>query len=135
MAISKRGKNKYFIRVYLGRDPITKKRLETNETFYGTYEEAEKREQILKNKVAEGNVVKSSRMNISQLLRRYLYSTRYNRSEETQDLLEDHTKRYIEPYIGNLQITKVKTSDIQNFFNFMLDPKKGKKDGERGKKR
>lgn len=134
MAITERGVNKYLIRVYLGRDPVTKKRLELNETFSGTCKDAEKREQILKNKADEGSLIKSSRMTLTQLVRRYLDSTRYNRSPETQRLSENQTKRYIEPYIGKLQIAKVTTSDIQNFFNLLLDPKKGKKNGKSKKR-
>lgn len=133
MAIKERGVNKYLIRVYLSRDPITKKRLEINETFYGPYDEAEKREQVLKDKASEGSLVKSARMTVTQLLKIYLKATRYNRSVESQRLSEDQTKRYVEPYIGSLQIAKAKTSDLQNFFNFLLDKKKGKTDETKSK--
>ena len=128
MAIVKRGENIYLIRVYLGRDPVTKRRLERNETFYGTFEEAEKREQILKAKAREGDLVRSPRMTVTKLMELYLDATRHNRREASQYILETQTERYVNPYIGSLQIVKVKTSDLQRFFNFLLDPKKDKAD-------
>ena len=132
MAIVKRGENKYLIRVYLGRDTITKRRLEVNETFYGSYEDAEKREQILKDKAKEGNITKSSRMTVKQLVEFYLDSTRRSRGQTRQRFLRYALERYVLPYIGNLQITKIKKSDIQRLLNFLLDSKKeDKSDGQK----
>lgn len=48
MAITKLGEDKFLIRVYKGRDPVTKRRYSVNETFRGTFREAERREQVLK---------------------------------------------------------------------------------------
>lgn len=133
MAIVKRGENKYLIRVYQGRIPGTKERIEYNETFRGTYEEAEKREQVLKNKADENRLVKSSRMTVIKLVKLYLETTRYNRGKSTQRLLIQQTKRYIEPYIGNLQVNKVKPSDFQNYFNYLLSPKRRTTNGKKSK--
>lgn len=130
MAIVQRGERVYLVRVYLGRDRITHKRIEINETIYGEREDAERREQILKKKAKHGQVARSPRMSLSQLVEFYLDLTKRRRSEGSQKNLRYILERYALPYIGSLQITKIKTSDIQRLFNFLLDPKKEKTNGQ-----
>lgn len=124
MAIVKRGENKFLIRVYLGRDPITKKRLEINETFYGDRDSAEKHEQILKSKAVGGTLAKSPRMTVNQLINLYMDSTRHHLSKHTISHRTDQFGRYVIPFIGNTQIQKIKRNDIQRLLNYLLDPKK-----------
>jgi hypothetical protein len=124
MAIIPRGKNTFLIRIYLGRDPITKKRIEANETIHGTRADAQKREAILKGKRHVGHLTKSSQMIVNELLDLYLDASRYHHSIITHNRLAILLKYYVRPYIGSAQIKKLKTSDIQRLFNFLLDPKK-----------
>lgn len=77
MAIVRRGKNKFLVRIYSHRDPITGKRIDINETFHGDLEEAKKREQVLKNKVKNGTASKSSNITVNQLIDSYLDVCRY----------------------------------------------------------
>lgn len=126
MAIVQRREGVYLVRVYLGRDPITRKRIEINETVYGDREDAERREQILKNKAKKGSITRSSRMTVKQLVDYYLDSTKRRRGEVRQIIQRYKLERYALPYIGNFQITKIKTSDIQRLLDFLLDPKKEK---------
>lgn len=123
MAIIPRGEDTYLVRVYVGRDPITKKRIEINETVYGSFEDAERREQILKRKAGNGQIYRSRPMTLSQLVEFYLDSTKRRRSEASQRTTRNSLERYVLPYMGNLQITKIKMSDIQRLFDFLLDPK------------
>lgn len=131
MAITKRGENKYLIRVYISRDSITKRRLEINETFYGTEEEAVKREQLLKDKVDTGEISKSSSMTLSQLADLYLGTTRHYRSEASQQLMKDRFDTYVRPYLGDRKIAQIKHLDMQQYFSFLSSPKKEGKNGER----
>jgi Phage integrase, N-terminal SAM-like domain len=124
MAIVQRGESVYLVRVYLGRDPITRKRIEINEMVYGDREDAERREQILKNKAKKGSITRTSRMTVKQLVEFYLDTTKRRRSEASQRNLRRFLELYVLPYIGSHQITKIKTSDIQRLFDFLLDPKK-----------
>ena len=128
MAILKRGENVYLVRVYVGRDRVTNKRLEVNETVHGDFEEAQRKEQILKSRVNRGGVVKPARMTLKQLLDFYLETTRHRREEGHQVHLRYIFDKYIIPYIGSYQIKTITTSDIQRLLNFLLDPKKGKTD-------
>lgn len=124
MAVIKRGENVYLVRVYVGRHPITKRRIEINKTVRGSSDEAEKQERILKDKAKDGEVTKSPRMTVKQLIDSYLESTRRHRGEARQRVLRYYFDRFVIPYIGNIQITKIKKSDIQQLFDFLLDPKK-----------
>lgn len=126
MAIVERGEDKYLIRVYLGQDSITKKRLQINETFHGDRKDAERREQVLKDKAKNGSITRSSRRTVKQLVEFYLDSTKRRRGEARQRRQIYNFERYILPYIGSFQITKIKTSDIQRLFDFLLDPKEEK---------
>lgn len=133
MAIIKRGENKYLIRVYVTRHPITKKRIEINETFYGTEEEAVKHEQLLKTKAARGELSKPSRITLNQLIDLYLDNTRHFRSEASQRLTRDQFARYVQPYLGDQRVEKITRKDIQQLLNFLLAPKKVSKDNAQEK--
>lgn len=128
MAIIERGKNTYLIRVYLGRHPLTKKRIEINETFYGTLEEAKKREQILKNNTRKGSLSMSPSMTVNQLIDVYLELYRHRMTKASLHILQRRFELYARPYIGSYKLRKVRMSDIQALFNFLLDPKKDKGD-------
>lgn len=127
MAIKERGENIFQVRVYIGRDSITKKRIEVNETVYGDRNAAEKREQLLKTQARGGNLVKSSSMTVTQMIKIYLDSARNHLSKNTIRTRKDQYKRYVIPFIGDIQIRKIKRSDIQRLLNHLLDPKKQKK--------
>lgn len=124
MAIVKRGENIYLVRVYLGRDRVTKKRLQKNVTVYGTLEEAEKVEQMLKDKAAKGELSKSPIRTVGQLMSGYLHANRHRLSISTQFMMQASWDRYVLPYIGSFKIDEISTSDIQKFLNFLLDPKR-----------
>lgn len=118
---------------YVGRDPITKRRIEISKTVHGGRDEAEKQEQILKDKAEAGQVTKSPRMTVKQLLEFYLESTRRRRGEARQVNLTYYFKKYVVPHIGSLQISKVKPHDMQSLFDYLLDPKKEEKTDERNR--
>jgi integrase len=127
MSIAKRGKNVYLVRVYVGRDRVTKKRIEINETVHGDFREAQRKELILKSR-AEGRVVNPARMTVQQLVDFYLETTRHRREEGHQEKLRYIFNKYVIPNLGRYQIKTIKTSDIQHLFNYMLDPKEVKTD-------
>lgn len=133
MAIIKRGEDIYLVRVYVGRDPITKRRIEVNKTVHGSRGDAERQEQILKDKAKEGHVTKSSRMTVKQLLEFYLESTRRRRGRARQVTLTYCFKKYVIPYIGSRQISKLTPHEIQCLFDYLLDPKEEKKTDGRNK--
>lgn len=123
MAIVLRGENKYLVRVYQGRHPLTGKRLEVNETVHGSYEDAVRREMLLKSKAASGEFVKSPRMTLNRLADLYLKTTKGRRERASQTQAKMFLDYYVLPYIGNCQLVNMKPSIIEKHFNFLLEPK------------
>jgi hypothetical protein len=111
------------VRVYLGRDPITKKRVEINKTVHGSLSYARKEEAKLKGQKYSSGLVKLSRMTVDALFSLYLASARHTLGVATYHKYNDIYRRYARPYIGNILIAKIKRGDIQQLFNFLLDPK------------
>jgi integrase len=124
MAIIPRGVNTYLIRVYLGRDAVTKKRVEINQTMHGTLTSAKKLEAKLKSQKESGDLIKTPQMALNALLDLYLDSSRHIQSETTQDKDRTYFNYYIRPYIGSMPLVKINRNVIQQLFNFLLDKKK-----------
>lgn len=131
MSIKNRGEKIYLVRVYMGTDPFTKKRIEINETVYGTFSCAKEREAELKAQKYSGRLAKTSRMTVDVLFNRYLESARHTLGVATYHKYADFYRIYASPYIGNISIAKIKRGDIQRLFNFLLDPKEENGDKER----
>jgi len=123
MSIIQRGKNTFMVRVYVGRDPLTKRRVEINETVRGSFSYAKKREAKLKEQKHSGRLLKTPRMTVDALHELFLDSVRHTISPTTYYGYEDSYKRYARPIIGAISIASIKPSDIQKLFNFMLDEK------------
>jgi integrase len=134
MAITKLGEGKYLIRVYKGRDPVTRKRYSANETFRGSFKEAEKREQVLKVEACKHPARGSPNKTVSELIELYLKATANRRSELTHFRPRELFDRYVVPYIGGIRISKVDTSIIQRLLDFLYAPKKGTDKTQRAKK-
>lgn len=125
MSIIKRGPNTYLVRAYIGRDPITKRRVEVNETVRGTLSLAKKREAQLKGQKHSGRLAKLSRMTVDALFERYLESARHTLSVTTHHKYNVIYRSYAGPYIGNISTAKIEYGDLQRLFNLLLDAKKG----------
>lgn len=123
MAIIQRGANIYLVRIYLGRDPITKKRIEINQTVHGTLGSAKKVQAKLKAQHESGHLAKTPRMTLDALLDLYMHSSRHHHAESTKDKLRTNFRLYVRPYIGSLPLKKIDRAIIQNLFNLLLDKK------------
>lgn len=123
MSITERGHQTYLIRVYLGRDLLTNKRIEKIETFHGTLKEARIREAILKGKKHSGSVLNSSRMTVNELIARFWEARRHRYGVVSGYNLRNNHRRYFGAYLGNRQISKLTRTEIEEFLNFLLDPK------------
>lgn len=123
MAIRELGHHKVLIRIYTGRDPVTKRRRGVNETFRGTRREAEKREQVLKVEAHERPKRGSPNMTVSDLVTLYLKATANRRTALTNIRLRYSFDRYVLPHIGGLRISKVDTSVIQQLLDFLSAPR------------
>jgi integrase len=121
MAIFERGSKTFLLRIYLGRDPITKKRIEINETLHGTFSDAKKRHTQLEAEKVTGGIVQASKMTVNNLLDFYLESFRHIHSESTRNKNIKCLNYYVRNRIGEALVQKIKTSDIQSLFNSLLD--------------
>lgn len=127
MAIVERGKGLFLVRVYLGRDPVTKKRLQVNATVKGTREDAERHEELLKSQAEDGEI-RDSRMTVEKLLELFLQHMRHRQSATTQSLYRKYWRLYVLPYIGSARIADVRKRHIENLVNHLLDPRKEEQD-------
>jgi hypothetical protein len=123
MSIVKRG-NSYLVRVYLGRDTVTKKRIDINRTVYGTLAYAKKVEVKLKAKKDSESFTHTSQMTLNKMLDLYLDSVRHVQSKSTQHRHRNFLNYYVRPYIGHISLKKINTNIIQKLFNFLLDKEK-----------
>jgi integrase len=129
MSIKRRGVNTYLVRIYLGRDPLTRKRIQSNCTVRGTLATAKKLEAKLKSEKELGHLYKTPRMTVNQLLDLYLHSSQGRHSEITQVSYRYCFNAYARPYIGSLPLQKLNVDNMQNLLNFLLDKKKGEDNG------
>jgi integrase len=121
MAIVVRGEKKFLIRIYVGRNAVTKKRVETNEIFHGTLSEAKQRQKQLQAEKELGGFLQTSKMDVNRLLDHYLNSFRHVHADSTQNKNAKYLKYYVRNRIGKAPAYKVKSSDIQDLFNSLLD--------------
>ena len=135
MAIIPRGENTYLVRVYVGRDAVTRKRIEINQTVHGTFASAKKVEAKLNAQKESEHLLKTPRMALNTLIDLYLDSSRHSRSESTQDKDRMYFNYYVRPYIGDKPLGKIDKGIVQQLFNLLLDEKKNdilpRRDGQR----
>lgn len=134
MTVLKRGEKRFLVRVYLGRDPETKKRIEINKTVHGTYSEAVEREIQLKGQKISGQLTKSSRMTLNELLELYFTTKRHSMEVTTLHKYRSYCQFYVEQSLGTKPINKITSVDVQQLFNKLLDKKEAKEANNARKK-
>lgn len=121
-SIIKRGDKTYLLRLSLGKDAVTGKRLYHTETVHGTKKEAELRLRALVGTYERGQLVARSSGSVNQLLEQWLASARGSIRGRTH---EDYTgvwERYVkEDKIGRLPLDKLTVIHIQGLYSRMLD--------------
>jgi integrase len=133
MSVTERGVNTYLVRVYVGREPLTRRRIEINETVRGTLTSAKKVEAKLKGRKEEGRIIKPGRMTLDVLLDQYLDSARHFQAATTQNKNRNFLDRYVRPYAGSLPLTGVTSKVLQDLFNLLMDKKEVGRDGGRNR--
>lgn len=128
MSIERRGKSKWLIRIYMGRDPVTKKRLGISEIFIGSEEEARDREKDLKAERRLGILKPPSRMTLNDLIDLYLKSNNHKASLPTLVKKVNQLKLWVQPRLGDLQLNKLDEVVLQAHFVYLLSPKEEKEE-------
>jgi hypothetical protein len=121
-SIIKRGKGTYLLRLLLGRDEQTGKRLYRTETVHGTKKEAE---QILRDMVSRyegGGLVNSERVSLNTYLQEWLRVAKKNKvGDRTFQNYSAHIERYVVKSIGPLPLAKVSVADVQGLYSQLAD--------------
>src|ERR671926_66535 len=123
MSITERGANTYLVRVYMGRDPLTHRRIEVNETVRGPLASAKKLEAKIKGQKESGRITKTPRMTLNMLFDLYIESVRHCQAATTRNKDRTFLDKYARPYIGTTPLRKVTSKLLQDLFNLLMDEK------------
>jgi integrase len=113
-SIRKRGERRWLVRVALGADPRTGKRLTLAKTIHGTRADAQKwlNDALLRKDM--GDLIQSSSMRLSELLDRWLVLAVKPRTREiTWIRYKGQIEMNVIPKLGNIPLKNVRAIDIQ----------------------
>jgi integrase len=114
-----RGHNTHLIKITLGYEPGTGKRLYRTETFKGTKKDARLREAELKLQYRDKKLVRSSEMTFSQCFDQYCDEVRSRLSPTTFVTYESNVKRYLLPSFGDKRLKDLVREDFQKVYDSM----------------
>jgi len=121
MPIVKRGKDKWLVRVFLGRDENGKTKF-FNEMVEGKKDDAKAFEAKKKAEFKSGIALEHSKTTVDEYLDKWLEVAAKTRlRERTYEDYVQYLKRYIRPKLGNIQLAKLKALDIQAVYTWMLE--------------
>lgn len=112
-SIIKRGDKTYLLRLSLGKDAVTGKRLYHTETVHGTRKEAEARKRDLIRDFEQGRLVGRSTASLNEFLQQWLQSARQRLRERTWNDYGQLCRCYLEQGLGRLPLTKLTPMAIQ----------------------
>lgn len=120
MSLEKKGKDKWLVRVYCGRDENGKVK-HFNEMFYGSKKQARAFEAVKKAELRSGVVLEHSNATVNEYLDKWLkISAKPRLKERTFEDYTDYLHRYVRPKIGKIKLSKLKPLDIQAIYTEML---------------
>lgn len=109
-----RGKNIWLIRVFLGRDPQTQKKLFDNRTFHGTKKDAERvMAEIVRERDFGEAPLGTDKTTIADLLVDLVVDYRVN--GKRVDWCELVVKTHLKPYFGNVPAAKLTTDLVKKY--------------------
>ncbi len=123
MPIVKKGKDKWLVRVFIGRGENGKTKF-FNEIVLGKKDDAKAFEAKKKAELKSGVALEHSKTTVGEYLDKWLeVAAKPRLKERTFEDYEQYLKRYIRPRIGKLLLSKLKPLDIQAIYTWMLDNK------------
>jgi integrase len=123
MPLVKKGKDKWLVRVFIGRDENGKTKF-FNEIFLSKKEDAKAFEAKKKSELISGVALEHSQIAVGEYLDKWLeIAAKPRLKERTYEDYEQYLKRYIRPRIGKLKLSKLKPLDIQAVYTWMLQNK------------
>ncbi|GAG61881.1 unnamed protein product [marine sediment metagenome] len=116
------GKNgiSWHIRIYVGYndkgDPIQQRH-----TIYGTKRDAEAKMRELLQQQDKGSYIKSNKITLSEYITKWYETHRRGLSPTTDRRYKDYISTHILPRLGNIELQKLTTIQVQEFINYMLE--------------
>jgi integrase len=121
MAIVKKGKDKWLVRVFTGRDENGKTKF-FNEVIRGKKDDAKAFEVKKKAELKSGVILEHSKTTLNEYLDKWLnVAAKPRLRERTYEDYIQYLNRYIRPKIGKIELSKLKPLDIQAVYTWMLE--------------
>lgn len=115
--VTKRGKGRYLIRLFIGRDPVTGKQLRPGKTVHGTRKEADRALREWMDQYESGRLPSSDRVSLNQYLKEWLeVACKPRVSARTHTDHKAVLDRYVKDTIGLMPLSKVTPLDIQGLY-------------------
>jgi len=114
--ITKRGEDRWQIKVFLGRDPETGKQLVHNKTIHGTKRDAQAYMNRVLHERDRGIWVEPSNQTVGDYLDRWLRDGDTSR-DTTRDYNAWVVSKYIRPTLGSIPLGRLSAFDVQGLYN------------------
>ena len=113
---------KYKVIIELGRDPKTGKRIRHTKEGFKTKKEAKTYATIKENELLSGTFSMSNKILLENFISEW-YDRQIKDSYATNTVTGYNTriKQHIIPYMGKIQLNKIKTTDVQEFYYNLID--------------
>ncbi len=112
----------WLVRVYVGRDTVSKRRKYLNKTVHGGLRDAQRELNRMLSERDLGRTVDSSRLALNEYLDRWLeVCARAKLRLKTFQDYESLLRRYIRPRFGTRRLAAIQALDIQCLYRELLD--------------
>lgn len=118
--VIKRGDQRYLVRIFLGRDPITGKRSYHTETFHGSKRGAEGKLRDLLTSYEKGTLVARSTKTLNEHMEKWLATVRLKVKNRTYEDYAGIWERYLKDGLGHLQLARINVLAIQKLYNDLV---------------
>lgn len=118
--------NTWEVTIELGRDPITGKRKRKTKSGFKTKKEAIEYNNKFSSEISNGLNIIDNKILLKDFLTSWYHDYKINTIKiNTRTNYESRINNYIIPYLGNIELYKINTATIQQFYNSLI--KKGLK--------
>lgn len=118
--IRQRAKGTWTIQVYLGEDPVTKKKKYRARTVEGTKREAQLALAKLIQSVKSGMEFDAARLTMADYLDRWLATSAKNLRPKSRERYEELIRLHIVPIIGNVKLEKLRPLHLERVYEEVL---------------
>ncbi len=121
MSITKLGKDKYLIIVEAGKDPGDGHRARIKRRFHGSSKEAELLEAKLKIEVSNGTYIKPTKTTVKSYFTSWIEDYgKLKLAPKTYERYKEIIDLRVIPWMGAIELDKLKPADLRKFYNRLL---------------